>query len=311
MAVCRHEATNAISFDLEHWHSATLLKPALTDPVDHLTESVKTVLELLDRHGVRATFFVVGEVAADYPGVIDRIADGGHHVASHGHTHTPLHELSPEAFDRELAASAEAIETAAGVRPTGFRAPNFSVDGRTDWAFDVLEANGFHYDSSVFPVRTPMYGVPDAPVEPYPVQPEAPFEAPTQPPYDDDLVEFPLTVAHPTLRVPVAGGFYARVTPLAVLEHSLSRLNDRGVPANLYFHPWELNPAVKTDEPSRYRRYVSFYGIERLEAKLDRLLGSFAFAPVATVLEEYEPSFSGRGSDQSDQSSDTIAREGH
>lgn len=292
MASRRNRATNAVSFDLEHWHSATLLRPELADPVDHVTESVRTVLRLLERHGIRATFFVVGELASEYPELIARIAEAGHELGSHGHTHTPLTELSPESFERELAASVDAIRAAAGVRPAGFRAPNFSVGAGTDWAFDVLEANGFRYDSSVFPVKTPMYGVNGAPVAPYPIRSEAPFDPPDRPTDGDDLVEFPLTVTHPTLRVPVAGGFYARFTPLAVLERCLEAVNGRGRPANLYFHPWELNPAVKTDEPSLYRRVVSFYGIERLQAKLDRLFDSFEFAPVAEVLDENVPTFS-------------------
>lgn len=302
MAGRRNRVTNAVSFDLEHWHSATLLRPELADPVDHVIESVETVLRLLDRHGIRATFFVVGELASEYPDLIARIAEAGHELASHGHTHTPLTELTPDAFERELVASSDAIQAAAGVRPTGFRAPNFSVDAGTDWAFDVLEANGFRYDSSVFPVRTPMYGVSGAPVAPYPVRSEAPFDAPDRPTGGDDLVEFPLTVAHPTLRVPAAGGFYARFTPLAVLERCLGAVNERGRPANLYFHPWELNPEVKTDGPSLHRRFVSFYGIDRLEAKLDRLFDAFEFAPVAAVLEEYVQAFSaaapGAGSDR-------------
>lgn len=292
MASRRNRATNAISFDLEHWHSATLLRPELADPVDHVTESVRTVLRLLERHGIRATFFVVGELASEYPELIARVADAGHELGSHGHTHTPLTELTPESFERELAASADVIQAAAGVRPVGFRAPNFSVGTGTDWAFDVLAANGFRYDSSVFPVRTPMYGVDDAPVAPYPIRSEAPFDAPERPTDGDGLVEFPLTVVHPTLRVPVAGGFYARFTPLAVLERCLEAVNERGRPANLYFHPWELNPEVKTDEPSLHRRVASFYGIERLEAKLDRLFDTFEFAPVAEVLDEYVPTFS-------------------
>jgi polysaccharide deacetylase family protein (PEP-CTERM system associated) len=277
--------TNAVSFDLEHWHSATLLRSAVTDPVDRVVASTSTVLELLRRHDVRATFFVVGEVAAEYPDLIRRITDAGHELGSHGHTHTPLSELSREAFDRELAASAEAIEAATGVTPAGFRAPNFSVDEGTEWAFEVLEANGYRYDSSVFPARTPMYGVPDAPVEPYRVRTEAPFRKPDVPP-DEGLVEFPLSVAHPGLRVPVAGGFYGRVTPAAVLDYCVGALNERGVPANLYVHPWELNPAVKTDAPPLFNRLVSFYGIEGLEAKLDRLFEAHDFAPVGEVLAE-------------------------
>ena len=275
---------NAISFDLEHWHSATLVQDSVNEPVDYIDESLEIVLNLLDRHDVRATFFVVGEVALEYPALIERISSAGHELASHGHTHTPLHDLSPSSFQRELARSREAIVSSSGSEPIGFRAPNFSITRETQWAIEVLEASDYTYDSSVFPLRTPLYGVEGAPVYPYSVQSAFPFQTSTVGDAGGSLVEFPLAVFESVVRFPIAGGFYARVLPTSFLERGIHRLNDRGIPANLYFHPWEFNPAVETDAVPVHKRFVSFHGIERLERKLERLLESFSFAPLSTVL---------------------------
>jgi len=267
--------SNVLSFDLEHWHSATLLEGHVADPVDRIRESTRIVLDILARQDTVATFFVIGEVAREYPQLIDDVRAEGHEIATHGHTHTPLFDLDPASFRRELRHSCAAIEDAAGVVPTGFRAPNFSISRETDWAFEVLREEGFAYDSSVFPVRTPIYGVSGAPVSPYRPATGAPFEEGT--PDTDTLLELPLAVFHPRFRLPVAGGFYARFLPRAVLARGIRSLNARNIPATMYFHPWEFNPDVPIEGIPRRERFVSFYGIDRLGAKLEEVLGSYAF----------------------------------
>lgn len=276
--------TNALSFDLEHWYTATLLRDEVEDPTVRIERSTEIVLDLLDAHDLTATFYVVGEVAEAFPDLVRRVAEAGHVVGSHGHTHRPLFELTHEAFRDELVRSTEAIAAATGRRPVGFRAPNFSVTAETAWAFDVLEACGYDYDSSVFPVRTPMYGVAGAPAGPYAVR-DDPFES-AGPPRPDAFNEVPVAVFHPSLRLPVAGGFYARLLPFRVLRRGLRNLNARGHPATLYFHPWEFNPRVGSDLEGvpPHKRFVSSYGIEGLATKLGRLLESAPFGPVEAIL---------------------------
>ncbi len=280
--------TNALSFDVEHWYSATLLRDGVCGPEPHIERSVAIVLDTLAAYDVRATFFVVGELAREYPSLVAKIADAGHEVASHGHTHRPLFELDRETFAEELARSARAIHDATGARPVGFRAPNFSVTRRTGWAIGTLAAAGYRYDSSVFPVRTPMYGVSGAPVGPYRPASDAPFEARER---GGDLVELPLAVFHPRLRLPVAGGFYARLLPSSILARGIATLNARGLPATVYFHPWEFNPtvarAVNDADVGAHERFVSAHGIRRLQDKLEALLDEFAFDTAASVAREY------------------------
>ncbi|WP_224332692.1 polysaccharide deacetylase family protein [Haloprofundus halobius] len=280
-----HQLTNVLSFDVEHWYSATLLADSVEDPEDRIAESTDIVLDVLNRYDVRATFFVVGEVAEQFPSLVGRIADDGHEVASHGQTHTPLFDLTPDTFERELAASADAIERACGRRPRGFRAPNFSITRQTEWAFKVLEDSGYRYDSSVFPMRTPMYGVSNAPLRPYRVPENAPFRPPKANTPTTGLVEYPLAVTDTSVRLPVAGGFYARLLPTRVVEWGIRSLNRRGIPATIYFHPWEFNPAVATPEPSLPKRFVSFHGIERTVEKLERLLRTFEFGTIRDELD--------------------------
>jgi polysaccharide deacetylase family protein (PEP-CTERM system associated) len=297
---------NVISFDTEHWYSATLLSSEVSDPVDHVHDSVEVTLEILERHDVRATFFIVGKLAQEYPDLVSRIADAGHEIGSHGQTHTPLFDLTPDAFRSELQRSVEHIQAATGQRPIGFRAPNFSITPETRWAFEILEDEGFVYDSSVFPVRTPMYGVAGSPKHPYVAATDAPFapttdrpesaevatpagssqsvDAPVAVAPDDEIVELPPAVFHPRLPVPVAGGFYARLLPTWVVNRGVENLNRAGVPAIIYFHPWELNPDVVRDDIPLHKRFVSFHGIEDTRETLRRLLSSHNFGTARSIL---------------------------
>lgn len=279
---------NALSFDVEHWHEAALLQDSVSDPTDYIHDSVDRVLSILDRHDATATFFVVGELAAQYPALVASIREDGHELGSHGHVHESVSSFTPASFRRTLERSATAIADATGVRPSGFRAPNFSISEPTGWALAELAASDYEYDSSVFPMSTPLYGVAGGPNHPYEVRPDTPFEA--TPPLrldidaERDLIEVPVAVAGRRLRVPVAGGFYARALPFAVLKRGIHWLNRRGLPATLYFHPWEFNPDVVTSAPRIDKRVVSFYGVDSLAGKLDRLLETFTFSTIEDVL---------------------------
>jgi len=285
---CDEPVTNVLSFDLEHWHSATLINEHVTSPDDRIEESVRRILEILDAHNVTATFFTAGAIAREYPELVSRIADKGHEVASHGDTHTPLSDLDRRAFKAELKRSSDAIERVTGTSPEGFRAPNFSLEPTTAWAAQALAAAGFAYDASIFPVRTPMYGVSSAPARPYRFHPERPFTiCDGRPETSASLVELPAAVFHPWFRLPIAGGFYGRMLPRELLAAGIRNLNRRGAPAILYFHPWEFNPDVATTGLPWHKRFVSFHGIDKLGEKLGTILDSFAFdtaeAAVATV----------------------------
>lgn len=279
------DVLNVLSFDLEHWHSATLLQKHVQDPADRVDESLDIVLDILDEYEVAATFFVVGELAEQYPEQVARVTDAGHEIATHGHTHTPLFELSPDEFERELIRSERAIEEATGRIPNGFRAPNFSVATETKWAFSKLLDRGYTYDSSVFPVRTPMYGVSGAPRAPYLVDNETPFSPSAPIVGESKLVELPLAAFGTWPKVPIAGGFYVRVLPTWLVGRGIDWLNSRGIPATIYFHPWEFNENVVSSGIPYHKRFVSFHNVDSTRGKLEALLERFPFGSVRAFLE--------------------------
>ncbi len=103
------------------------------------------LLDLLERHGIAATFFVPGHTALAYPELIRRIRDAGHELGHHGWVHEPLSRLEAARERELLRRGLDALERAAGVRPAGYRAPGVDVSVNT---VDILLEYGFLYDAS-------------------------------------------------------------------------------------------------------------------------------------------------------------------
>lgn len=156
--------------------------------------------------------------------------------------------------------------------PRGHRAPYFSINGDTPWAFDLLQAHGLRYDSSIFPTRTTLYGSPDAPRFPHRVD-------------GYTLMEFPLsTVRLGSINWPIAGGFYLRSLPYPFVHWGITRLNRQGQPAVLYMHPWELDLGQDYKRVTLRERMTHYHGRRKLMEKLHRLFTDFRFSSLGTLL---------------------------
>jgi polysaccharide deacetylase family protein (PEP-CTERM system associated) len=268
---------NALTVDLEDWyHSVTSLGPADWQRLeDRLLAPSQRLLDLLDRHHVRATFFVLGVVAERHPDLVREIHRRGHEIASHGHAHRLVYELTPDDFRADLRRSLEILEGITGEPVLGFRAAYWTITERSRWAIDILAEEGLAYDSSIYPIRTYLYGIPGTPPAPHVIREAAGrrlYEVP------------PSTVGVLGQRLPVGGGFYMRAFPGALLAWGIARLNRQGTPAVVYIHP----PEFDRDKPRLAlplrERVLHYHGLGTVEPKLELLLRRFAFAPVREVL---------------------------
>jgi peptidoglycan/xylan/chitin deacetylase (PgdA/CDA1 family) len=106
---------------------------------------VPRILELLDRHGLTATFYVPGATATRHPDAIASIAEAGHEIAHHGHHHLRPHELSEAEQERELVDGLEALHPYLG-DVVGYRSPAWELTPETA---RLLVRHGFAYDSSL------------------------------------------------------------------------------------------------------------------------------------------------------------------
>jgi polysaccharide deacetylase family protein (PEP-CTERM system associated) len=270
---------NAFTVDFEEWFQGlTSTNPRIEQWDSYearLEGACERVLALLDRHGVRATFFVLGHVAARYPDLVRRIDAAGHEIGVHGYWHRKVYRLTPESFADELDRALEALVPLCSRPIIGHRAPYFSINGQSLWAVDVLRERGMRYDSSFFSTRNMLYGYPGSPRFPHRLDGGA-------------LVEFPLSTAcWLGLTVPVGGGFYVRALPYAVIRQGIRQLNDQGQPAIMYLHPWELDTGQRYWRVTPRERITHYYGRARLQGKLERLFAEFRFAPLCELYQEY------------------------
>lgn len=273
---------NALSIDLEYWYSAELVRKKVSedhkDPKD-LECSVLPLLELLDKYDTKATFFILGVVAEEQPDIVRKIHARGHEIASHGYSHIPLYELGKKGFEDELRKSLQVINSIIDEDVIGFRAPSFSIDPSTKWAFQVLEEYGFRYDSSIFPMKTKLYGVKHAPISIY----KPSKDDITRHDENSSLIEFPLTVYKSVLVIPISGGFYFRLSPYFLLKYWYHQINKKR-PFVLYFHPWELSVDTPRIELSTVDKFITYHGIESALSKFEKLLQDFKFKPIKDIL---------------------------
>jgi len=291
--------TGTIGVDVEDWFHPELVRARVAsgDARTVVERGTDALLERFARHDVRATFFLLGEVAARHPALVRRIADGGHEIACHGMTHRPLWALDRESFRAELRAFRAAVAAALGAEAAaggaaarggagaatvvGYRAPTFSLDRSTAWALAVLREEGFRYDSSIFPARASLYGVPGAPLGVYrPAAGDLARHDPAGP-----IVEFPVAVARfGPLRVPAAGGFYLRALPWTVLRLLLDRVA-RERPFALYLHPWECVSGLPRARLGPAAALITYLNLGSVPGKLERLLERYRFVTMREALE--------------------------
>ena len=271
-------AQAAMSIDVEDWFQVENLKPAIPrdswkDRQMRVERNTDRILELLERHGRRSTFFVLGWVAERCPSLVERIAAAGHEVASHGYGHDLVYDLSPEEFRDDVRRCKELLEDLSGAPVRGYRAPSFSI---TDWAIPILRELGFTYDSSVFPtVAHDRYGSLAGVAAGEPV-------VELEPGFHEICVS---CLALGSRGLPWGGGGYFRLIPYSLFRRGIVRILRSGGPYVFYIHPWEIDP----DQPrvgglSRVGGFRHYVGLARAEERLSSLLADFEWSAVGDLL---------------------------
>lgn len=271
---------NILTVDLEEWFVVEALTGRLgrsdwAAQRSTVEKNTYRLLELFDRHRVSVTFFILGWVAEHHPDMIRQIEGAGHEIGCHSYLHRRVDLLTPDEFREDTRKAIEAIADCAGRRPRGFRAPSWSINDTVPWAFEVLGELGFDYDSSIYPIKHDLYGMPHGPREIHKIR------------LTDDrvLYEIPATTYRMFGRnVPVGGGGFLRHSPYWYSRRIIRKLNADGRPAIVYIHPWEIDPdPPHLDGLSVLQRYRTYGSTDIFYFKLERLLSDFEF----TTTEEY------------------------
>jgi polysaccharide deacetylase family protein (PEP-CTERM system associated) len=263
---------NVLTVDVEEWFhicGVRALQPESWPTLSSRVESTtRLLLDDLDAAGIRGTFFVLGWVADRYPALVHAIVAAGHDVGSHGFWHRRVYELDRAAFAHDLQASVRALDAAGTGAITAFRAPEWSINSRSEWALDVLVEQGFTTDASMAPLR--IVGDVSYPRGPHArVTPSGP------------IVEVPPLVADRFGQVmPMGWGWGLRMSSPARVLKEIERANQQGRPAVLDIHPWELDP-----NPPRVRlpsglRFAHYFRLDGFRGRLRTILRGASFGPL-------------------------------
>jgi polysaccharide deacetylase family protein (PEP-CTERM system associated) len=264
---------NGLSVDVEDWFQVgafegVIDKDSWGSLACRVEANVDAILAMFEAAEVKATFFTLGWIAQRHGPLMRRIVDAGHELASHGWDHERVFRFDRDSFSRDLERTRKVLEDASGTPITGYRAPSFSIDQRTPWAYIALAEQGFAYSSSVAPVTHDHYGWRSAPRFAFKPIPWT------------DLVEIPVTTAHfAGRRLAAGGGGFFRVLPYGFSRWAIRQVNDQDRrPAVFYFHPWEIDPGqprvTGASLRSRMRHYTNL-GV--MANKLDQLVREFAW----------------------------------
>lgn len=271
---------NFLSVDLEEWYHLGFYKIKDEEKKNNLFSEpliVRDTLKLLrvfKKYAAKATFFVLGLVLEEFPSLIKEIEKDGHEIASHGYTHTPIYELTPLLFEDELKRSVDIFSKVTRQKIIGYRAPHLSL-GENYWAYELLEKNGFVYDSSV--KHKPLLSS----------QKYSHY-------YKIELInggtilEFPVSVVYLfSICIPFSGGTYFRLLPKGFIKRCIEDINKKRDFAHIYLHPRDVAefglPRLKLSFLNRLR-YSGHFG-NNFE-KIEFLLKNFGFTSIKEYLQK-------------------------
>ena len=271
--------TGMLTLDVEDWEHANFtqldaqtgaIAQSVREKQYRMDRNTDRWIEILGRHQARSTCFVLGEFAKRYPEAVRRLSQAGHEIASHGATHDLVYRMTREQFREFLKRGLHTLAEITGKSPVGFRAPSWSVDDRTPWVFEELEIAGVRYDSSVFPVRTPLFGQKGSRLDPHRV---------------GGILRIPVTILTVgPARLPFASGAFFRLTPLPVIQFGLTRASRAGLPVMVVLHPRELDPDHPRLPLHGWEKSIHYARLGTTIPKLEAILKRFKWT---SILEQF------------------------
>ena len=276
-----NQMLNAFTVDVEDYFQVTAFEQDIPrskwpDFSSRVVQNTQRLLELLDRHRVHGTFYVLGWIAERFPQLVSDIHAAGHEIGSHSYWHHLIYQQTPDEFRDDLRRSRDVLTNIIGEKITCYRAPTFSITRKSWWALEILIEEGFTVDSSIFPVRHDRYGVPDADPGIHEIKTPS-----------GTITEFPPSTRRLFGRnLPVAGGGYFRLLPLDWTLRNVRNINEHvRRPFMFYTHPWEIDhQQPRLPVGTRLSRFRHRVNLARTEPRLNQLVARHRFGRVDAVL---------------------------
>ena len=261
---------NAMSVDVEDYFQVSAFEN-IVDKRDwddipcRVEANIERTLQLFASKDIKATFFMLGWVAERYPGIVKKIVDSGHELASHGWEHIRVTQQDRKEFKQDAIRTRHFLEDLSGQQVKGYRAASYSICADNLWAFDVLADAGYEYSSSIVPIKHDLYGIPEAP--------RFAFRA-----AQNRLLEIPITTITIAGRnINCGGGGWFRLFPYSFSRWAIKKVNhDDRQPGIFYFHPWEIDPdQPRLEQASRRSKFRHYLNLKEMQPRLSRLLNDF------------------------------------
>ena len=266
---------NAFTVDLEDWYQGIELpSESWKDYSPRIEIGLYRILELLDKNSVQATFFVLGWIAEQYPGLIKEVANRGHELGSHGRFHEKAYDLSPEVFRHDVRNTRTLLQELSGQPVVTHRSPFFSITSDNLWTLKILSEEGFTIDCSISPLKTWRYGINKCPDDIYNIS-------------DSQITEFPVSTFNILNRKWAIGGAYFRILPYRFTRKAFLKRQAEGKCTMFYVHPWEYD-ADHPSAPMEWKAKLTHYArLHKTYPYTKRLLQDFEFDTVSRVVDHY------------------------
>jgi len=267
---------NILTFDIEEWfhildNDSTKSEIEWSNFEYRLDSNMDIIFEMLDGKDQKATFFVLGWVAREFPHIVKKIHELGFEIATHSDRHQLAYNQTRKEFAADLDCSIKSIEDLTGVKVRTYRAPGFSIKEDNKWAFEELIKQGIEIDCSVFPAKRSHGGF-----ERYGHSEPSVINI-----NDASIKELPINFFSILgKKVIFSGGGYFRLLPYPLIKQMMSKSDY----VMTYFHPRDFDK----DQPmisdlSLVRRFKSYYGLGSALSKLERLIDDFEFIDIDEV----------------------------
>jgi polysaccharide deacetylase family protein (PEP-CTERM system associated) len=265
---------NILTFDIEEWfhllnNVSTKTEKEWNSYESRIYANTDRILDLLDKHKLKATFFCLGWIAKKYPNIIKKLGGCNYEIGTHSMMHQLICDQTRREFSDDLDRSVKSLEDILGKKVEYFRAPGFSLTEDTKWAFEVLISHGIEIDCSLVSASHAHGGFSKyGKAVPGIIQ------------YGGlRIKELPVNNAT-VLGIPMlySGGGYFRLFPYTFIKQWTKKSDY----VMVYMHPRDFDPGQPMI-PSLplMRRFKSYVGLSKSFSKFEKYINDFDFIDVA------------------------------
>ena len=261
------KSTNKIavfSIDVEEWYHLEYFKNSKTDKKKSVMDGLETFIKIVDKHNIKASFFIVGELIQTLKKTIKNLDIEGHDIGLHSYFHKRPVVQNINEFIKDTKDTISEMKSILPNNSFGYRSPCFAIDRER---LDEVIKLGIQYDASKITQKEhPLYVNLDLDG----------FEKQEKDIYKKDFFKvFEVsTIKFLGVNIPIAGGGYLRIIPWPIYIWLLKKYLKESTFINFFIHPFELS-SMNFDLPENTPYLTKFrynYKRNKVEKRLNRII---------------------------------------